>query len=91
MLFFTQENFLKETLNFLFLINKFDFLYLFEICVGFPHASNGKEFDCKAVDPGLISGSGRTTNHSNILDWRITWTEEPGRAQSMGSQRVRHD
>ena len=27
--------------------------------------------------------------HSNILAWRITWTEEPGGLQSMGSQRVR--
>ena len=26
--------------------------------------------------------------HSNILVWRIPWTEEPGRLQSMGSQRV---
>ena len=29
--------------------------------------------------------------HSSILAWRISWTEEPGRLQSMGSQRVRHD
>ena len=29
--------------------------------------------------------------HSNILAWRIPWTEEPGGPQSMGSQRVRHD
>ena len=29
--------------------------------------------------------------HSRILAWRIPWTEEPGRLQSMGSQRVRHD
>ena len=28
---------------------------------------------------------------SSILAWRIPWTEEPGRLQSMGSQRVRHD
>ena len=26
--------------------------------------------------------------HSNILAWRIPWTEEPGGLQSMGSQRV---
>ena len=30
-------------------------------------------------------------NHSSILAWSILWTEEPGRLQSMGSQRVRHD
>ena len=29
--------------------------------------------------------------HSSILPWRILWTEEPGRLQSMGLQRVRHD
>ena len=29
--------------------------------------------------------------HSNILAWRIPWTEEPGRPQSMGLQRVGHD
>ena len=28
--------------------------------------------------------------HSSILAWRLPWTEEPGRLQSMGSQRVRH-
>ena len=39
----------------------------------------------------LISGSGSTlekgkATHSNILAWRIPWTEEPGRLQSMRSQ-----
>ena len=29
--------------------------------------------------------------HFSILVWRIPWTEETGRLQSMGSQRVRHD
>ena len=29
--------------------------------------------------------------HSSILDWKIPWTEEPGRLQSKGSQRVGHD
>ena len=29
--------------------------------------------------------------HSNILAWRIPWTEEPGGLESMGSQKVRHD
>ena len=29
--------------------------------------------------------------HSNTLAWRIPWTEEPGRLQSMGLQRVGHD
>ena len=29
--------------------------------------------------------------HSSTIAWKILWTEEPGRLQSMGSQRVRHD
>ena len=29
--------------------------------------------------------------HSNILAWRIPWTEETGELQSIGSQRVGHD
>ena len=29
--------------------------------------------------------------HSGILTWRLPWTEEPGRLQSMGLQRVRHN
>ena len=31
------------------------------------------------------------TTHSSILAWRISWTEEPGGLQSMGSQRAGHD
>ena len=29
--------------------------------------------------------------HSSAIAWKIPWTEEPGRLQSMGSQRVGHD
>ena len=29
--------------------------------------------------------------YTSILAWEISWTEEPGGLQSMGSQRVRHD
>ena len=32
-----------------------------------------------------------SATHSSIVAWRIPWTEEPGRLQSMGLQRVRHD
>ena len=51
---------------------------------------------CKAGDPGSIPGSGRSpgeemATHSSILAWRIPWTEEPGRLQSTGLQRVGHD
>ena len=29
--------------------------------------------------------------YSSILAWKIPWTEEPGRMQSIGRQRIRHD
>ena len=45
---------------------------------------------------GSIPGSGGSpggghATHSSILAWRTPWTEEPGRLQSIGSHRVRHD
>ena len=47
-------------------------------------------------DAGSFPGSGKfpeegMITHSSILAWRIPWAEEPGRPQSMGWQRVRHD
>ena len=32
----------------------------------------------------------KMATHSNILAWRILWTDDPGGLQSMGSQRVGH-
>ena len=32
-----------------------------------------------------------TATHSSVLAWKILWMEEPGRLQSMGSQRIGHD
>ena len=29
--------------------------------------------------------------HSSTVAWKIPWTEEPGKLQSMGSQRIGHD
>ena len=66
--------------------------------MGFPDGSDSKESAYNAGDLGLIPGSGRSLDredplekgmgtHSNILAWRIPWTEEPGGLQSMGSQR----
>ena len=31
------------------------------------------------------------TTHSSVLVWKILWIEDPGRLESKGSQRVRHD
>ena len=42
------------------------------------------------VDPAFVKGEGDGT-HSSTLAWRIPWSEEPGRLQSTGLQRVRHN
>ena len=64
--------------------------------LGFPGGSEVKVSAWNAGDTRSIPGLGRSlekemVTHSSILAWRIPWTEEPGRLQSMGSQRVRHD
>ena len=67
---------------------------------GFPGATSGEELTCQCRTRnrcGLDSRVGEDhleegiAIHSNIFDWRIPWIEEPGRLQSIGSQRVRHD
>ena len=55
-----------------------------------------KNLPAKAGDAGSIPGLGRSlekdkATHSSILAWRIPWTEEADRLQSMVLQRVRHD
>ena len=64
--------------------------------MGFPGVSDGKESSHNGGDPGSIPGLEDPLEkgmaiHSSILAWRIPWTEEPGRLQSMGLQRVGHD
>ena len=69
------------------------------IVKGFPSAASGKESNSQSrrletrvrsqnqEDP-LEEGM---ATHSSIVSWRISWTEEPGGLQSVGSQIVRHD
>ena len=65
--------------------------------LGFPDGSDGKDSACTAGNPGLIPGWGfnplakEVATLSSILAWEIFWTEEPGRLQSRGLQRVGHD
>ena len=40
---------------------------------------------------GKIPVEKEMATHSSTLAWKIPWMEEPGRLQSMESQRVRHD
>ena len=58
---------------------------------GFPSGLVGKESASNAGDPSSVPGLKGMATHSSTLAWRIPWTEEPGRLQSMGSQRVGQD
>ena len=62
---------------------------------GFPAGSDGKE---TAMQETQVRSLGQEdpleeemATHSSILAWEIPWTEEPGRLQPMGAERVRHD
>ena len=64
--------------------------------MGFPDGSVMKNLPASAGEASLTPGLGRSpgkemATHSIIFAWRTPWTEEPGRLQSMGSQRAGHD
>ena len=59
----------------------------------FPDGSEGKASVYNAGDSGSSPGLGRSLEkemaiHSSTIAWKIPWTKEPGRLQSMESQRV---
>ena len=66
---------------------------------GFPSGSVVKNMTANAGDSGDVSLISRwedplqkeMATHPSILAWKIPWTEEPGRLQSVKSQGVRHD
>ena len=63
--------------------------------LGLPGVAVVKNPPANAGDMGSIPGLGRSPGERNgiplsIIAWRIPWTEEPGRLQSMGLQRVGH-
>ena len=64
--------------------------------MGFPGGSEVKASACNGGDLSSTLGQEdplekEMATHSSILAWRIPWTEDPDRLQSMGSQRVGHD
>ena len=65
--------------------------------MGIPGSSAAKYLPVNAGDLGSISRFGEDplekgmATHSSILAWKIPWTEEAGRLQSMGLQRVEHN
>ena len=73
---------------------------LFHICFPFRLLQNIEQSSlCCTVDPGWLFilntvvciWEKAMAPHSSTLAWKIPWTEEPGRLQSMGSQRLGHD
>ena len=66
------------------------------VALGFPGGSDNKKSACNVGDLGWSLGQevplekGMVT-HSSILAWKIPWTEELGKLESMRLQRVRHN
>ena len=57
---------------------------------------HGKKSACNTGDTDLILGQKdplekEIATHSSIPAWRISWTEDPGGLQSIGSQRIGRD
>ena len=76
------------------------FAWVYAYFLGFPGGASGKELTCQCrrhkrcrFDPqfGKIPWGRALGPHSSILAWRIPRTEEPGRLQSIWSQRVRYN
>jgi len=69
------------------------------VTTGLPGGARGKEPTCQSKryetwvqylgqEDTLEEG---TATYTSVLAWRISWTEEPGRQQSTGFQRVRYN
>ena len=77
----------------------FHFLKSSTVLFVLPQWLSGKESACNAGDAGDVGSIPRSRRspgegkaiHSSILAWRMPWTEELSRLQSMALQRVRHD
>jgi len=70
--------------------------YPIPVFLGFPGGLDGKE--AAAVAETWVQSLGQEdplekemATYSSILAWKIPWTEESGRLESMGSQRVEHN
>ena len=70
-----------------------------QLSLGFPGASVVKNLPAmQELQEAWVRSLGQEdpleeeiATHSNILTWKIPWTEEPGRLQSLGSKRVGHN
>ena len=64
---------------------------VFEISHQFAEHTSQIWWFCQDLESCSGSEEKAMAPHSSTLAWKIPWTEEPGRLQSMGSLRVRHD
>ena len=79
--------------------NECEIKYVLKSLMGLPGGSVVKNMPAKAGHVVSISGSlgqedpqeKEMATDSSVLAWEVPWTEEPGRLQSMGSQRVGHN
>ena len=91
----------KSKGNFLYFMTRvvYSFMLIYDLaaCLG---GARSKELACQCrrynrhgfnTRVGKISLENGMATHSNILAWRMLWTEEPRWLQSIGLQRVRHD
>ena len=81
-----------------FITHRFFFLNIItkSIYRSFPSGSDSKESACNVGALDSIPGSRRSLGEGNSYPlqyfcWKMLWTEEPDRVQSMGSQRIGHD
>ena len=102
--FFSPIDHYRVPVEFSMLCNRF-LLVVYFICstvyMCFRGGSDSKGFACSEGRPGMETWDPsldwedplqeEMTTHSGIFTWRIPWTEEPGRLQSIGSQRVELD
>jgi len=92
-----MENHILKYLKFIKQLTKFK--YFLSSYLGFPGGISDRESTCQfRRHETWVQSLGRkdpleeeVVTDSSILAWRIPWTEEPGRLQSTGSQRVGHD
>ena len=88
---------MKKRGNIFIHFQSFVFYQFKRIDVSKSGGSDAKESACNVGDLGSIPELGRSPEEgigytrSSILAWKILWTEEPDRLQSMGLQRVGHD
>ena len=64
-----------------------------EVAVMWEWEKQDNSYRCKfkGVFKSVLSTEKAKAPHSSALAWKVPWTEEPGRLQSMGSLRVGHD